>query len=156
MKKEKPIHRVKVCWRFEDGSTGEMLLVDMEKQLQRQYHAMANSDDPFLREAGERNLRMSAEEAAAKQFADVQNRARSERPRPASRSAIRSKIQSVMRRYKAENTEFKVFMSAWSKQALDGLRLVAEADGYTVDDENDTAAPKPYTWKTLQKIYSAA
>lgn len=111
MAKAKSIARWTVSWRFGDGSTEAMPAADLEESLQRQYHAMASSDDPLLADAGRRRLREAAENAAAQQIADMQRADISKRPRSSERGSLKEKIQSAMHAEKTRGTDFKTFMS---------------------------------------------
>jgi len=141
----------RVAWKFDDGSTGSIPLADHEAQLQAQYHAMANSDDPSLRVAGRRLAREAAEQAAAKQWADLQ--AASNATRPRSKSPIKERIQAVMRPYKADGTDFKTFLESWERDAIDGLLLSDSGDLFLVYDEDGDGQAR-YTFRSLQKLYS--
>ena len=151
--KKKAVQQARLVWPSDDGADIRMSLIDYQVKLQRLYHSMANSDSPTLREDGTRLLKEAAEAAAAKQLADLQSAANAKKPRPAARSPKKTNIREAMRPYKANQTRFKVFMEAWEKEALNGLRLRANGDDYTVDNENESKEPAPYTWGTLEKIY---
>ena len=155
--KKKPVQRVRIRWKFDDGTEGLMPLVDHEAQLQAQYHAMATSDDPSLRKAGREHLQAVAEAVAAQRWADMQRAENSKLPRR--KSTIRQRVQEAMRPFKANGTEFKLFMAAWEREAIDGLRLTLVGDAYLIDDENaeavtgENAALPKYKWAALQKLY---
>lgn len=72
------------------------------------------------------------------------------------RSAMLDRITEVMRPHAAGGTSFKAFMSIWTGQTLDGLRLKVEGDRYSIDDENELDATRRGTWKTIRNWYSAA
>ncbi|GAO23300.1 putative metallo-beta-lactamase superfamily [Alicycliphilus sp. B1] len=155
MKKEKSIARWTVSWRFGDGSTEAMPAADLEESLQRQYHAMASSDDPLLADAGRRRLREAAENAAAQQIADMQRADISKRPRSSKRGDLKEKIQAAMRVEKTRGTDFKTFMKCWSQEPQNGLRCEPEGEDYLIEDENDIDGhQRKYTWGTLQAYYS--
>lgn len=139
-------------WKFEDGSTGLIPLVDHEAQLQAQYHAMATSDEPSLRIAGRKLLQRAAEQAAAAQMAKMQRVNASRSVRPRGKSAMKERIQLAMRQHKVGGTEFKTFMQVWEREAIDGLRLIV-GELYAVDDENDDRRAF-YTWNSLRKLYT--
>lgn len=155
MAKAKSIARWTVSWRFGDGSTEAMPAADLEESLQRQYHAMASSDDPLLADAGRRRLREAAENAAAQQIADMQRADISKRPRSSERGSLKEKIQSAMRAEKTRGTDFKTLMSRWEQEVLNGLRCQPEGEDYLIEDENDIDGhQRKYTWGTLQAYYS--
>ena len=156
MAKAKSIARWTVSWRFGDGSTETMPVADLEGSLQRQYHAMATSDDPLLADAGRRRLREAAENAAAQQIANMQRADISKRARSSHRGDLKEIIQSVMRAEKTRGTDFKTFMSRWEKGVLNGLRCQPEGgNNYLIEDENDIDGhQRKYTWGTLQTYYS--
>jgi hypothetical protein len=58
------------------------------------------------------------------------------KPRVKGRNRLRAAIMKLMKRYRIDDTSFKVFIKAWEAESLDGLRLVATESGYRVDDEN--------------------
>lgn len=156
-KRPRKAREAHVRWKFEDGRNISVPLVEVEVQLQRQYHAMANSNDPALREAGRRLARVAAEQAAAKQLADVQAVAAARRPRAGAGSKAKQRVQAVMRPYKAGSTSFKVFMQAWECAPIGGLRLTPlDGNRYEIDDENADGAPTRYQSSTLEKMYSGS
>lgn len=148
------IEAARIRWRFADGRDMDVPLVDVEAQLQAQYHAMATCDDPVLRMQGRARLKEAAEQAAAKQLADQQAAGAAHRPRPGARSPLKERVQAMMRHYRRGGTEFKVFLQAWERDAIDGLRLTPAGNKYLVDDEEGDAGMATYTLATLTKHYS--
>jgi len=81
--------------------------------------------------------------------------------RPKARSTIKAQTIALMRRYKADHTDFNTFMQAWLREGvLNGLRIscanpsvMAEEQIYTVDDENDDRKPVQLRRSTLQRKY---
>ena len=148
--------RAVVRYKFGDGETTAVPLAEVQRQLQRQYHRMADSDSPELREAGERKLRESAEREAASIVADLQRANASRNPR--TRSTLRERIVTVMRSYKTDGAAFKTFLAAWEREPLDGLSLARDGQSptlenqkYKVDDENaEHLKGGAYTFKTLR------
>ena len=77
MKKQKTIaERLRAFFHFggNDQQTDEVLLTpDVLVSLMRQWHEMAKSDDPEMREIGERHLRQVAEDAARIRAKEIGN-----------------------------------------------------------------------------------
>lgn len=95
--------------------------------------------------------------AHAKAKANQSNREISTKPRLKGRSPLRAKILRLMKQYRADHTEFKIFLKVWEADVLHGLRLAVTESGFLVTDENgDDCAQRQYTYRTLQLMYSRA
>ena len=156
--KKKAIAKYFVRFKFDDGEDFNIAMSELELLKQRLYQAMANSDSPSLRKAGNQKLLEAAERAASSSVADLQRVVAGRKDRPASKSSLRAAIVQLMKKYRAEQTDFKTFIRSWEGEALDGLRLKLtetatriESQKYTVDDENDAErSPRRYTYRTLR------
>lgn len=147
----------RLVWRFDDGSEIEQPLAEHERQLQRQYHDMARSDDPHLRRAGQRALDEIASITAAKRAEPVQASLNASKPRPGRAKPVKQRVLAMMARYKAGGANFKAFLRAWEADEIDGLRLEQRSPTeYKVDDENELDATAEYSLSTIQKLYSQA
>ena len=87
------------------------------------------------------------------------NQAKASKDRLGGRSELKAKILALMAKYKANDTDFSTFMSAWRREPLEGLRLerVGNAEReqdqkYRVIDDSPGSggSEKEYTYKTLQ------
>jgi len=153
-----------VRYKFGDGKEAVVPLAEVQRQLQRQYHRMAESDSPELRAAGERKLRESSEREAASIVANLQRVNASRNKRPKALSPLRQKIVAVMRSYKRGGASFKTFFAAWERNALKGLRLSREGEAsaladqiYKIDDENGSALQaSKYKYSSLGNLWSKA
>ena len=156
MKKEKKgaVRGVRIRWVFDDESVETMPLAEHVDLLQKQYHVMAANKEPSVRDAGRNLLQGIWERAAARQWDDIQRAQNAKNPR--TKSAIKERIQTMMRPYKVSGTQFKVFLQAWEREALDGLRLKVDGDSYAVDDEESNAEPTSYKLGSLSKLYSTS
>jgi hypothetical protein len=100
--------------------------------------------------------------AHAKARANQANRKNATKPRLKARAPLTAAIRRLMKRYKADSTEFKVFIKAWEAEALERLRLietrpsdVIHPSEYLVIDENgDDSSQRSYTSNTLRAMYS--
>jgi hypothetical protein len=95
--------------------------------------------------------------AHAKALANRTNKEISRKPRANARKALKTAVLRLMRKYRLDDTEFKVFIRAWEAQTLGGLRLTPDGAGYLVTDENgDDLTRQVYAVGTLRLMYSRA
>lgn len=150
MSKPKKVATVRL--KFADGRVMSLPMVDYQNQLVRQAAAMAASDSPELREDGNKLLREAARLAADGVMRQLQPRAAAKATRR--NDPLRQRIVEMMRRERVNGAAFKTLMQRWVGEPINGLILYTHGDGYLVcDDVADDS--KPYTWATLQKLYSA-
>lgn len=92
------------------------------------------------------------------QKAKIQRNLASKRPRPNAKKTLRPKIIEAMHRHKSDCDSFKSFMAMWVLGHLDGLTVtqIESTDKYTIADENGDMGETPYTWGSLQSMYSKA
>jgi hypothetical protein len=138
-------------------------MVDVELQLLRQHAAMSISEHPSLKEAGIRALRRAAEMIVAAKLPHLhglQGRGRQKTKRV---SQIAEAISEMMAPHQREGIAFKVFLSRWENEVLDGLRLIPprrkgnpSTTDYRIEDENSVDGSTMRTYATLKKLYSAS
>lgn len=153
------VDRYAVRWTFPDGTTADVPLADVHRQVMEQAALMLGSPDPEIREAGRKRLNELSRQSAAAVAAQAHRPKSAKAPRPGARSHLRERIIEVMRPHKRGGTEFKTFMQAWESDQIDGLRLTPAGDrAYKVSDENaDGKACKVYGFDTLRnKLWSEA
>lgn len=153
------VDRYAVRWKFPDGTTADVPLADVQRQIMEQAAHMLGSPDPEIREAGRKRLDELSRQSAAAVAAQAQRPKAAKAPRPGARSPLRERIIEVMRSHKRGGTEFKTFMQAWQSDHIDGLRLTPSGErSYMVKDENaDGNACKVYGFDTLRnKLWSKA
>jgi hypothetical protein len=75
--------------------------------------------------------------------------------RPGRANPMRLRICSMLATARPGFKDFKSFMRAWERDAMEGLRLHETSPGhYAIDDENAFDKPANYTRGTLEKLYS--
>ena len=158
-------------WKFADGTSFPMPLVDVVKAAAAQRLKMSRSGDPGLREAGEEAIerielerlvemvRANKSEEDSRLAIAIKSQTSSENARklrPGALRPIKAKVTKLMRRYQAEGMTFKVFLRTWEGEMLDGLRLAKIDDqNYSVVDENgDDATHAAYKFGSLRTMYS--
>ena len=85
-----------------------------------------------------------------------QNRAAAKRPRPGRAKPMAARITDGMKPYRRDHVAFKVFILAWERETIGGLRLSAVGEmSFSIADENAASEPPvTRTRGTLQKMYS--
>lgn len=163
-------NKLNVVFRFKDGSTHSMPLVDHEvlQDSQRAQHAEKSPEGKrLMRERAEQNLIAHRDQELEMRRQESQaesNKENAQQLRFSSRSELKQKIEKLMRRYRGDDTTFTSFMAAWNNEPLDQLILTriggvatkTQEQSFSVMDDSggNEEEPRPYKYSTLIKMYS--
>jgi hypothetical protein len=86
---------LRIRFKFPDGTSEEMPLIDFEEQLLRQQHELANSDSPALRQVGEELIRREADRRGREKIVTAKRKQSSELGAKRRRAIGRKTIRRV-------------------------------------------------------------